>query len=408
MSVNLSNISGLLKQMYSKDAIVELENLETPFLSLLSDAPEVQVGGAGLYFAVTVKGNASAAFRAEGQSIPAPGNPVPKQATVSAKRLLGQAQVDGLAKASTGNNETAFANAFQYALDRELAAALRFKEGAAFRDGTGQLALFNGPSGNTASTAQGVDTPGAHWLKINDRIDVFNTADVLVATATVTDVDPLGDTIKTDTDISGLIADNYKIYKAGTQTTNGSVATAEMLGMAAHIASSGTYLGISRTTYRNWAGNVVDAGSTPVTEDLLFRALNQIEIVGGMTNPAGFKIVMHPDQRRKYLELTLPQKQFSGLNMDAGYSKLTFNGMPIVTAYSCPSDVVYIGDFSKLKKVYVPGEELHVESEYNGSAIKWLPGYDACIAYFREYGNMVCTKPNSFVKISALTGVTSR
>lgn len=408
--ITSTNVAGILKNLYDRKTLAELENLETPFYGMLSTASDAKIAGAGFIFGVMAEGFTSAAARAEGAAAPAPGNFVPKQVTVPAKKVLAQVQIDGLAKALAGGGDASFGDAWQVAIDRELKGAMRMHEMMAFNDGTGTLAQFNAPSGNTSSVAQAVDGPGAQWLHINDRVDIFNNSTnvKVVDSAVVTDVDPLGDTITLDDDYSGVIADNYYIYKAGEQTVSGTQSTTQFTGLAGALASSGTYFGLSRTTYRNWRANVIDAGSTSITEDLLQRACGQLEIVSG-SGMAGYGIVAHPDQRRRYLELVLAQKRFSGLSLDAGHKVLEFNGMPFITSYKCQPSVIYMGNFKNdFQKVFVPGGELKVDTEQNGQAVRPVPGYDSQAVLIKSYGNFICRKPNNFVKISALTGVTSR
>ena len=154
-------------------------------------------------------------------------------------------------------------------------------------------------------------------------------------------------------------------------------------------------------------GNQVNASSVDLDEDLLFTAENRIIQVGG-ASVEKTTVILNPNQKRKYLELVLSAKRFSGLSLDAGYENVTWGGRPVLETVNCPETDLYIGDMSKLQKASAPGQGvLHLDSDF-GPVLRWAPGYDAGLAYFKAYFDWVVRKPNAWCNIKSLNNVTVR
>jgi len=238
-----STLNGLILNVYSKDSIQRLQNLESPLLGMLKPRPYV-IGGSGFIFGVNVSGNEGMGFRADTDSLPAAQRERVEQATVSPRPYFATVQVTGLSQEVATGQPASFANLISYALDEQLSRAAQYREGALFRTNQDILALVNeSPSGTTLT----VDGPGALWFRQGMVIDFFSSAAAYKTTATVTDVDWVNNSITTAADISSLLADNDQIHLQGTQsTTSGSFAARSFDGLEAATSASGTYLNISR------------------------------------------------------------------------------------------------------------------------------------------------------------------
>lgn len=411
--VNTTTLGDLIVRVYDRGTIEELQNLEVPLLNYLGEARDFTVGGKGLYFPVNASGDEGYGFVDENSPLPAAQNEQVLQAQVNPRVFVGAVRITGLGRAISMRDPHSFASGLQYHLDEKLRRMTVYREGALFRDGTGTLCALNGaPPADTTATPYPVDTPGALWLRRNMVIDFKSGAGVTVGTAKLVDVDRIAGTILLDTNLGtgglNVLADNQTLHLAGTQPT-GSIIEREYTGLASAIATTGTYLGLPRTganAVPEWEGNVVDAGSTDLDEDRLLQAENRVLIVGGMSQQAirAFKVLIHPNQRRKYFELVVPQKQFTGLALDAGYSKLTWNGHEMLETHNAPPRRVWMGDLSRFQKFMAPDGDLKLDTVF-GPAIKWAPGFDAGIGYFRSYDQYAVRKPNAFVLIDNLNDV---
>lgn len=405
MAVTTTTLGELLKRVYA-DRIEPLQNLMSPLHNFIKKAPDAKLGGDGLYFPVAVSGDEGYAYHAEDAALPASTNEVVKQARVQPKVFSGAVKITGLGKAISSGNEMSFAQGLQYNLDQKLKRMIRYKEGALFRDGTGLLAQFSGAPGATTSAVT-VDTPSAQAFRVNMLVDVLDdsTGAILVSGARVTAVDVFASTVTFATDFSSLVGDNDGLYISGSQPSTGGPVSREITGLTAAIATSGTYLGISRTSYPEWQSIVVSAASTDIDEDRIEQMLNRIKIQGG-TDTEGFQVVIHPNQMRKLMELAYSRMRFNGGTVDLRPGVSKFGSTTFIESDQCPKTTAFFGDFSKFQKFTVPGGDLSL-SDLGGEVVKWVPGYDQGLAYWREYCDYAVRKPNSFARLTNLNDVSN-
>lgn len=404
MGLDTTTAGDILQEIYSPAAIAVQQHYISPIWGMLGSAPEV-IAGESLRFAVEAVADQSFAFVPEGQAIPAANNSNIQQAVLNARPLLAQIQMTGLLRAISSSNY-AFADVLQSEIDRKIRAITTYLEGIIPRDGTGQLALVNEPSSvpDTTSGNLNVDNPGTTYLRRGMNIDFLDTStNVKEATAKITDVDHANNAITLDTNIASQIGDNSKLFLAGTQTS-GSVASREPNGLVDQVKTSGTWNGLSLSTYPALKGNVLALSSVDITEDALQRAENRIEIELGISpqNADRWLVFSHTNQKRKYLQLVRSQKQFTSLSLDAGYTALSWNGTPWLTSNQMDPTTIYMGDFGKFQKFWTPFGPLQIDSEYNGSTIKWLNGFDALVIIMRTYMQMACRVPKAICRITGL------
>lgn len=409
MPVTQATLGEMLKRVYSEQNIEEMQNLEVPVLRFLTEAPDKRVGGDGLYFAVDMAGDESYGYTVDTGRIPDAQNERVVQAKVSPTVYLGAARITGLARAISSQDVMSFARGFQFHIDKKLRRMTAYKESVLFRDGKGKLLQFNGAPADT-STPTSMDGGVFSWVRRNMLVEFFTAAGAYQSGPhKVVDVDVVNQTVTFDTDFSGSVGDNDGMYLAGTQPRTGTLVEREPLGLEAAIAMSGSYLGLSRATDPEWESNVVDAAGTDLDEDRLLQAEQRVYIVGGisMGRVKDFRALLHPFQLRKYYEIIVPRREFSGMSFDAGYSKLSWNGHEFLVTHNCLEQTIYMGDFSQWQKFTAPMGAMQIDSTF-GNPIKWAPGFDAGLAYVREYCNFAVRKPNAWVKVINLAGPTDR
>lgn len=412
---NTTTMGELLMRVYDGKSITELQNLSSPFMAMLDDAVDFTIGGESFRTPVLASGDESYRYMNENDELPTPQNEEVRQTISNPTVFAGAVRITGLGKAISDGNPRAFANGLQLSIDKKIQRMGLYKEGALFRDGTGRLsAVQTAPAADTTTTPFPIYNPGAMWLRRNQIINFKNGA-VDRAGATnvkLTEVNWQGNgsfaTIRTDVNLNAVVSADDDLYLAGTHPA-GSVGTPEIAGLDAAIATSGTYAGISRATIPEWKSNVIDAASGDVDEDLLFRSENILKVVGGLTpmEVGSTRIVWHENQQRKYFEVVVPQKQFVGLDLDAGYKKLSWNGREFVVAYTCPEDKIYMGNLDAFQRLCAPGGELQMDKTF-GTPIKWAQNYDAGICYMREYCQYLVRKPNNFIRLDNLANVATR
>lgn len=406
-----ATLGDIMLRVYDRGSIQNVQNLTSDLLSQLGQAQDFKVGGDGFYFGVDVLGDEEFQYGGEDMAIPTPKTEVVKQARVRPVVLIGQVSFTGLGRAVSQQDEHAFLSAIQYATDRKLQRMFAYKEGAIFRDGTGRLGDVNGAVSGAGPFTASVDGPGVQWLRPNMTVDVIVNGSNHRIGAIISDVDWAANQIVYD---GGAVTgtpdvDNAMIFRTTLQTPATPTAVVEITGLPAAIAASGTYLNINRATYPTWEGNVVDAAGGPLSEDLLLRMENRLKVVGGLSRGEimGCALIIHPNQCRKYFELVSPQKEYTGMSLDAGYKKLSWNGRPIIDCYNVPETEAYMGMLSALQEFVAPGGEMQIDTVF-GPAIKWTPGYDKGVMYMREYDNYAVRQPNAWVRSHTLENVATR
>jgi hypothetical protein len=402
-----TTLGDLLLNVYDKTSIAQLQNLESEMLDKIKEATDFQVGGNGLVFPVNLSGDEGYGFIQEQGALPPSQNEQVAQATVNPVVFVGAVKITGLARAISTGNALAFANGLQYHMDMKLKRMTAYLDTAFFRTGTGQLATYAVNPADT-SIANAVQSPGAQWFRRNMLVDIFdaNGADAMLAQAVkVTDVDLIANTITLAVNFGATVDISDPLYLTGTHFA-GSALIPEILGLDAGISTTGSYLTLNRATFREWQSNVIAAAAADLDEDLLLQAENRIMIITGMpmSTIRNMNLIAHPNQIRKYFENMVPQRQFTGMDFDAGYSKLSWNGKPFLFAHNCPRTSLYMGDMSTYQRFTAPGGEMKLDDTF-GPVIKWAQGYDAGMAYWRSYQNFAMRAPNRWLRIDNLADV---
>lgn len=114
-----------------------------------------------------------------------------------------------------------------------------------------------------------------------------------------------------------------------------------IIGFDTAVAASGTYAGISKATYSEWAGNVLANGGTAraLTQDLLYNLEQLIYTASGKTPSF---IVCTPGVYRKYAGLFEPLRRVESdgrgpLQYNSGAAELFWKGIPVIRDRVAPA-----------------------------------------------------------------------
>lgn len=399
-----TTLGDLIIRMYSEERIAVQQYEDTVLWDAMATWPE-PIGGADFRFPVGTSHDESGGYGPEGSAIPASNNEEVEQAVITPKFYRAMVEFSGLAKDTSGS-DMAFANALTYSIDEKIKRALVYTDGSLSRDGTGLLARINDASiSDTTANDLAVDSPSAVFLRPNMNIDFFDaTNNTIVAKGKISQADHVSDIIRLTTDLSASLSDNDRLFLQGTQTSGvSSLASNELSGLQALIKTSGDFLGITISDHPTLEGNVVDASSVALTEDLMQRAQNQIELRGGM-GVVGSEYVwfMSPVQQRQYAKLTVPQTRFTGMTKDLGYGALEHNGHRFLVSPQAIETEVYLMDPKQFYKCFTPNGSLRVSTDYGNP---WLnrTDFDQGYCIIRMYAETALRHPNRFVRIESLT-----
>lgn len=399
MSVDSGTISGILKRVYSPEAIEDQQNRQYITWAKIDKAPG-RPTGLGFFGSVLLAGNQEGlGAQNELEALRSSGQQRPEQYVIRPKILTDTIQFSGLSLEIAKGNEEAFANNLTFQTDEALRDAFKELNGQLFRDGSGLLTLVNG----AVVASKTIVMDSVQYLRQFERIDIFDAATDTIKEANgvqILDINPITNTITVDIPVT--VDDNAFVYRQFVHD-QAPVDGKELAGLRLAVDDgtvSASYEGILRTgvgSFPNWRGIIVNAGAVNLTNDLLQRTIMRLKVAGA---PEPDILVAHPQQTRKYLDIVTPLKRFDKTQtLDSGYTSLEWNGRAWMEDTDCPYDVVYFMNKSYFRKYEVHSLKLDDQS---GQTLKWNPGFDSFIAYLKYYGNLGSQRPNALARLENL------
>lgn len=392
----------ILLRRYAEDYISQTENLDAPVTSTLEVDRNFRIDGAGAHFPVRPDGDWSSHYIAENEGLPTPRNEHVIQGRAQPKIGAGVVQVTGLMEAIGTRNGAAFANVITDAIQTKIRRMHAYDESAFYRNGTGQLFSL--------SAAAAAATPAAGSMRITAAntgigmvreqmiVQFFTTAGVLIGQATCTARNLTNNTADFQPDIAASLAAGTEVgFVSGTQPGGGTFREIEKVGLDLLVDSTGTYHNISRATFPTWGAQEIAAGAVSISEDLLQRLQDQIEVLAGTSTLGGLSILSNVGQRRKIIEVLKPFRRFEPTDLPGGYKTMTFNGNKWYTSYVANLGTIYMLDLSAVKRCTVRG--LSIDPRVN---LAWYPGFDMAVTLLKSYEEWVCRNPRATGKITGL------
>lgn len=396
MATDLSTIVGALKRVYG-DYVEKQQNLKHRAVDeIAKSAKKYNAGGEGFFGAINDYGNESVGAINETESFRTIDNENYQQYKISPKVMVAPIQFSGLSAAAANQDEEAFVSIVVDALDMARERLLKDENRQFYGLGNGLLA---NPNGNVLSNATSFSVASAQYLRANMVIDIFNGATKTVDSLRVQDVDKQANVVYFATSVGVALITTDALVKENVRDsapTDGK----ETMGLRGLI-DDGTELttlqNISAASNRIWRAVRINASSANLTSDLLQRLLDDVMVLGGDSPDT---LIMHPKQRRKYLDIVVPEKRYMDQNLDAGFQKLSFNGIELWLDVDCQDDTVYAITKKHIQKYEVA--PLQMGSHDGSDEFLRIANADQFQAYWRHYYNMGTGKRNALGKIVSL------
>lgn len=378
---NLVSVAGGLKNVY--DSYIEAQqNLKARSMdeiakSLKKYSPE----GNGYFGAINDYGNESGGAINEEEIFRTIDSEDYQQWKVTPKVIVWPIQFSGLVAAAAQGDEASFANLVVDALDRARDRLMSDENRQFFGLGTGLLA-----SPSIAVTAAGVSftVNSVQYLRKNMVVDIYSGTTLTVAGYRISYVDRVNSVIGFLTSIGVGIDSTTSIVKQNIRVsapTDGK----EMMGLRGIVDDSTdltTFQNINALTNFEWRSRRIDAGTANMTSDLLQRLIDDVALLSGDEPDM---LIMHRKQRRKYLDLVVPQKRYTSQDMDTGFAKVTFNGIDLFLDKDCQVDSVYAIKKDKIRRFEL--EPLGMGRHDGSDTFLRLVNQDVFQAYWRHYCN---------------------
>lgn len=391
---DFTTIADLVKQVYTKDAIEDLQNSAADTWSKIQKSDK-KPNGEGLFGGALAAGNQRGlGAQNELEALRTPGHQVPEKYRIRPKIVTQICRVSGLALDVAKGNEDSFADNQTLEMDEGLKDAAKECNAQLFRDGSGKIAQVNGAISGATSLVfdHGVPT----HFRVGMFIDVINSGTKEIDSVEVTDVDYSTNTLTLGT--SSTCTDDMWIYRedvADNAPTDGK----ELSGFP-RITDDGTDFASYENVVRSgsgyvsaWKGLEIAAGGVNLSDDLLQQGVARGKIYAGAKYDT---IVSNTSQFRKYIALTLPSVQHdAGKKRDSGAGKgveadSVWQGKKWVIDTDCPFDEIIMYSSEYVKRYDV--RDLKFD-DTDGKIIKWDSGYDAWIMFAKYYGDVGTNNP---------------
>lgn len=404
---NLSSVAGGLKRVYDK-YIQSAQNLSAKASQEIGKASQnYNPGGEGYFGAINDYGNESGGAINEEEAFRTIDAEDYQQWKVIPKVNVWPIQFSGLVAAAAQGGEESFANLVVDSLDRARDRILADENRQFFGVGNG---LLGAPAGAYTSTMTSVTVNSVQYFRKNMVIDIYSGATLTVAASRISFVDRVNSVIGLSAALGVNIDTTTQIVKQNIRVSPASDGK-EMMGLRGIVDDS-----TDLTTFQalrcdsgqilEWRARRIDAASANLTSDLLQRLIDDV----GLLDPDGDEpdmLITHRLQRRKYLDLVVPQKRYADGNMDTGFKTLSFNGMDLFLDKDCQTDTIYAIRKDKIRKFEL--EPLGMGKHEGSDIFLRLVNQDVFQAYWRHYCNYGTSSRLSHGKLVSLkvpTGIT--
>lgn len=396
MATDLSSIAGALKRVYDKN-VSRLQNLEARAINeIAKSSKNYSAGGEGFFGDVNDYGNESVGAISEGEQFRTIDNENYQQYKVVPKVLVAPIEFSGLSAKAADSDDEAFVNVVMDAMERARDRLLKDENRQFYGLGNGLMAS---PAQNSASTLLSFTVDSAQYLRANMVVDIFNGSTKTVDSKRISYVDKVNNVVGFATSLAAALITTDAIIKENIRDSAASDGK-EMMGLRG-IADDGTELttfeNLSAATNYLWRGRRIDASSGNLTSDLIQRLIDDVAVLSGQDVDT---LIMHRKQRRKYLDIVVPQKRYADQKLDAGFSKVEFNGLELWLDVDCQDDRVY----AICKKQMERFELCPMEVGTHDGSDKFLraSNFDKFQSYWRHYTNLGTGMRNAFGVILGL------
>jgi hypothetical protein len=402
MGASLSASVGALKRVYGE--YEKQQNLKARAMDeLRKSLAKYNPGGAGYYGAINEYGNESVGAINETEQFRTIDNESYQQFVVSPKVLVAPIEFSGLIAEAANSDEEAFINVVVEELDMAKQRLLKDENRQFYGLGNG---LLCSPAQNSASNLTSFTVDSAQYLRANMVIDIFNGATKTVDSIRISDVDKVNNVVFFSTSIGAALITTDALVKENVRDSAASDGK-EMMGLRGIVDDSTdltTFESLDASSKRIWRARRISASSANLTSDLLQRLIDDVMVLGGEEPD---KLIIHPRQARKYLDIVVPQKRYNDTQAaDSGFTKLSFNGKELWKDIDCQADVVYALTLKHIQKYELKAMEM---GRHDGSdEFLRASNFDKFQAYWRHYCNIGTGKRNAHGKIVSLavpTGV---
>lgn len=387
MAVTLQSADNALKSVYLDVVSEQLNTNINPFFAAIKHSTE-DVWGKDVIKLATYGVNGGVGAGTEDGALPkAAGNNYRKFVS-TLKNLYGVIEISDKAVRASANNEGAFVNLLNAEMEGLVKASKYNFSRMLFGDGTGVVGQVMSAAGNTVLL---YDEPVG--LVPGMIIDIYSDGQIIESASN-----------RRIAEISGmsLILEGEKISETavplGSEIVIHNSYNNEITGLKALFKDDASELYGLDLEKNSWARPFNFMTDDNISELDIQTFIDTIEEKSG-TKPN--MILCSFGVRRKLQKLfSENQTRLESVNLNGGYSTVSFNGIPIVVDRCCPKNCMYLlntDDFCLHQLC-----DWQWLSDDDGRVLKQIPGKPVYTATLVKYVELMCSRPGAQ---AVITGV---
>ena len=384
--VTLETADNALKSFYL-DAITDSLNMKINPLLAKIERTSANVVGKDVRKAVRLGVSGGIGAGTETGDLPTPGASEFTQFVAPLKNLYGTIEISDKAIRASANSEGAFVNLLNDEMEN-LVKSASFNFGRMlFGNGTGRIAKV------TEVGTNAVVLEHLRGLVEGMYVSFCTSGGSPIAAAQnrkITGIDRADNMIEFDgASVSSILQAGCWVCVQGSNNN-------EITGLGAIFSGTEIY-GVSRT--KSVMRPYIQENVGEISENMIQKAIDTIEEdSGGKVN----FIVCSWGVRRALAEYF---KQFKtmlpSMEIEGGFTAMSFNGIPIVADRFCPSGTMYLLNTDDFK-IHQLCDWQWLESE-DGKILKQVSGKPVYTATLVKYAELLCEKPNGQGMLSGIT-----
>ncbi len=313
------------------------------------------------------------------------------QFVTSLKNLYGTVEISDKAIRSSANSEGAFVNLLNDEMDGLVKSSSYNFGRMLFGDGTGKLctvlALTTAAESGTASETIPADS--VKNIEVGMTVDIYNVSGNFVKTSVVTSVDRTAKHFTLDNGAEN-VSEGCILYVQGSKDN-------EITGLGA-IFNAPTLYGVNRAE-NSWMKPVIKNHSSAAVSELLMQT-----VIDEVEEKSGSKInfiVTTWGVRRALIENLSAYRSLEAMQLEGGFTALSYNGIPIVADRFCPDGTMYFlntDDFALHQLCdwqWLEGED--------GKILKQIPGKPVYSATLVKYAELMCYRPAGQAMVTGIS-----
>lgn len=350
--LDLTAASGILKEVYLP-VVREQINNKVMLLNQINKNTE-DVEGKEAKLSLHVTRNSGVGARAEGKTLPTPGNQGYVKETVPLRTQTGRFKVTVQAIQAMRSNRAAWERAVESEMKRLVNDEKRGVNRQLFGTSDGIIAsLATSTTTTTVNLASTTTTVQMRQLEAGLKVDIGTAAEGYAGTggpvygATIVSVDTANKTMTIDSAISNDANDKVMIAGAGGATTQ----QQELTGLQTIVDDSGTLFNVDPATYPVWKSYESAVSGAP-TESVLETAMDEVDIRAG--EEIDLWVVTHGIRRGYAASLTVLKRTTNSQDLKGGFKGLEIQAggksAAMVVDRDCPSQTAFGLNTSHLQK----------------------------------------------------------